>query len=94
MLPPPERHILWAKGGHAEVRGLTGDTVELRSTTTAPPGARLEATFAAEPLTKVTIKSYGTRQEAGGSFALKGRLIDANRALRERLASLYSGERP
>jgi hypothetical protein len=90
----PRRHLVWTKGGHAEVLSLNGETVELRSTTSAPPGARLEATFAADPAQKLTIKSYGTRKEPSGAFALKGRLIDANTALRERVASLYTRETP
>ena len=89
-LPPnePARHIAWTKGGHAAVVSVAGDTIVLRSTTSAPPGARLEATLTSEPPSPVKVKSYGTHKEADGSFTLKGRLIDATRELRDRLAAL------
>jgi hypothetical protein len=85
---PPREHLRWAKGGHAEIRRVERDTIELRSTTPAPPGARLEATLAEDPPTRVHVKSYGTRREADGAFALAARLLDATRELRERLAEL------
>ena len=84
-------HLAWAKGGHAAIRRVADDSVELCSTTPAPPGARLEATLAGddgEPSVTVKIKSHGSRREADGTFALTGRLIDASRALRDRLAKL------
>jgi hypothetical protein len=80
--------MTWAKGGHAEVVKVEGDAIVLRSTTSAPPGARLEAKLAEDGTTLVKVKSYGTHKEADGSFTLKGRLIDATRELRERLAKL------
>ena len=55
----------------------------------APPGARLEATLDRRAReTPVKIKSHGTRKRGAddGHFTLKGRLIDATRELRERLA--------
>src|SRR5215213_4173979 len=84
------RHLAWAKGGHAEICGLAGDTIEVRSTSSAPPGARLEGSLlgGAGPPAAITIKSYGTRREADGSFSLKGRLIDANRELRDRILAI------
>ena len=84
----PAVHLTWAKGGHAEVLCVEGDAIVLRSTTSAPPGARLEAKLAAEPSVPVKLKSHGTHREDDGSFTLKGRLIDATRALRDRLAKL------
>ena len=90
--PPaaPAIHLTWSKGGHAEVVSVESDAIVLRSTTSAPPGARLEAKLAADPPVAVKIKSHGTHREDDGSFTLKGRLIDATRDLRERLASLTS----
>lgn len=87
----PAAHVTWSKGGHAEVVSLVDDAIVLRSTTPAPPGARLEASLARDPGAAVKLKSYGTHREADGSFTLKGRLIDATRALRDRLAGLASG---
>ncbi len=89
----PVVHLTWAKGGHAEVVSVEGDAIVLRSTTSAPPGARLEAKLA-DPLTPVKIKSHGTHREEDGTFTLKGRLIDATRELRERLSSLASSKAP
>lgn len=80
-------HLTWAKGGHAAVVRVEGDAIELRSTTSAPPGARLEAVLT-ETGAPVKIKSHGTHKEADGSFTLKGRLIDATRELRDKLAGL------
>lgn len=86
----PAAHVVWAKGGHAEVVSVVDDAIVLRSTTPAPPGARLEATLAGDPGVPVKLKSHGTHREADGSFTLKGRLIDAPRPLRDRLAALAS----
>lgn len=82
-----ERRLVWTKGGHAEIVRLDGESIELRSTTSAPPGARLEAKT--EDGETVTIKSYGTHKEADGSFTLKGRLLSATKQLRDKLA-LYA----
>lgn len=84
----PARHIAWTKGGHAEIVGLDGETITVRSTTSAPPGARLESAFVADPQVSLKLKSYGTHKESDGSFTLKGRLIDATREVRERLVGL------
>jgi hypothetical protein len=81
-------HLAWEKGGHAEVLKVEGDAIVLRSSTSAPPGARLSATFGA---VTVKIKSHGTRKEADGTFRLEGRLIDATKDVRASLAALVSG---
>ncbi len=78
-------HLVWSKGGTADIIELKDDAIVLRSTTPAPPGARLEATFGDRP---VKIKSHGTHKEIDGTFTLKGRLVDANRDLRDALAAL------
>lgn len=80
------QHLTWVKGGHAAIVRVEGDAIELRSTTSAPPGARLEALTGTGAVVK--IKSHGSHKEADGSFTLKGRLIDATRELREALARL------
>ncbi len=81
-------HLTWQKGGHAEVVSLEGEQIVLRSTTSAPPGARLDATLADGEALK--IKSHGTHKESDGSFTLRGRLLDARRELRERIAGLLA----
>ena len=80
-------HLVWAKGGTADVIALQDDAITLKSTTSAPPGARLEASFGA---VTVKVKSHGSHKEEDGSFTLKGRLIDANRQLRDALAALVT----
>lgn len=81
-------HLAWTKGGTADIVEIADDVVEVRSTTSAPPGARLEARTVAEPVVAVKMKSHGSRKDTDGSFLIKGRLLDANRELRDRLASL------
>ncbi len=88
-------HLAWAKGGTATFVSLDGEQVVLRSTTSAPPGARLEADLVAglaegEARPRVKVKSHGSKKEEDGTFTLKGRLVDANRALRERLVGLLT----
>jgi hypothetical protein len=79
--------LLWSKGGTADVVELKDDAIVLRSSTSAPPGARLEAKFGDRT---VKVKSHGSHKEADGSFTIKGRLIDANRELRDALAALVT----
>lgn len=83
-------HLAWEKGGEATIVKVADDAIEVRSTRSAPPGARLAATLRAEPGTRVTIKSHGSRRDADGSFLIKGRLLDANRELRDRIAALVA----
>ncbi len=90
----PAVHLTWSKGGHAEVVSVEGDAIVLRSTTSAPPGARLEAKLAGESPGPVKVKSHGTHREEDGSFTLKGRLIDATRDLREKLGQLARSKAP
>ena len=84
-------HVVWAKGGTASFLVVTDDAVTLRSTTPAPPGSRLDATLITDPLVAVKIKIHGSKLAADGSFTLRGKLLEANRALRERVASLLAG---
>ena len=82
----PGPHLAWAKGGGATITRVDGEAIEVRSTTPAPPGARLEATLVAEPAVVVKMKSHGSRRDEDGTFVIKGRLVDCPRALREKLA--------
>lgn len=81
-------HLTWEKGGQADVVSIDGDGIVLRSTTSAPPGARLSSTLTEEPSVVVKVKSHGTHREEDGTFTLKGRLIDVTREVRQRLAGL------
>ena len=86
----PRRHLVWAKGGHAEVVRVAGEAIVVRSTTPAPPGARLEATLADEPPATLKMKSHGSKREGDGAFRIEGRLIEVTRELRERVAALVA----
>ena len=85
----------WAKGGTASVLTVSTDTVTLKSTIPSPPGSRLEATLLAgtaeaEPPVALKIKIFGSKLEPDGSFTLKGRVLEATRALRARLVTLVA----
>jgi len=84
------RHLEWSKGGSASLLTVTADAVTLRSTIPSPPGSRLEATLLGDPPVSVKIKVHGSKLEADGSFTLKGRVLEATRALRTRLATLVA----
>lgn len=83
-------HLVWAKGGTAALLSIAQDAVTLRSTIPSPPGARLEATLAADPSVTLKIKIHGSKLQPDGSFTLKGRVLEATRALRDRLAALVA----
>jgi hypothetical protein len=83
-----EPHVTWAKGGTAIFLTVASDAVTLRSSIPSPPGSRLDATFASEPVVTIKIKIHTSKLEPDGSFTLKGRVLEATRALRERLATL------
>ncbi len=81
---------MWAKGGTATLLTVAQDAVTLRSTIPSPPGARLDATLAADPAVSLKIKIHGSKLQPDGSFTLSGRVLEATRALRERLAALVA----
>jgi len=81
-------HLAWLKGGTADVVSVADDVIVLKSTISAPPGARLEGKVAELGDRAVKVKSHGSHKEEDGTFTIKGRLIDANRELRDTLAAL------
>lgn len=83
-------HLNWAKGGTASFVLVVDDAVTLRSSIPSPPGSRIEGTLTSDPPAGVKVKIHGSKLEADGSFTLKGKLLDANRALRDRVAALAS----
>ena len=85
-----DAHVAWSKGGTASFLTARDDNVTLRSTIPSPPGSRVDGTLSGEPVVAVRVKIYGSKLEADGSFTLKGRLLEANRALRDRVASLVA----
>jgi hypothetical protein len=98
------RRLVWAKGGgSAVIVALSGEIVTLRSTTPAPPGARLEATLEPPPAgdegeaperaapreapLALKLKSHGSRRD-GDAFVLTARLLDATREVRAAVAAV------
>jgi hypothetical protein len=81
-------HVAWAKGGTASFLVVADDAVTLRSTTPSPPGSRIDATLIDDPSITIKIKIHGTKLAPDGTFTLHGKLLAANRALRERIAGL------
>ncbi len=83
-------HLVWAKGGTASLLSIAEDAVTLRSSIPSPPGARLDATLASDPPVALKIKIHGSKLQPDGSFTLKGRVLEATRALRDRLSALVA----
>ena len=83
-------HVAWAKGGTARFMTVADDAVTLRSTVPSPPGSRREATLLAEPPLAIKIKIHGSKLEPDGTFTLRGKLLEANRPLRDRIATLVA----
>ena len=81
-------HVTFVKGGSASFVLVADDAVTLRSTIPSPPGSRLAASLVTDPTVVVKIKIHGSKLDADGSFTLRGKLLEANRALRDRIASL------
>jgi hypothetical protein len=92
-------HIRWEPEGEAILVLLDGDRVELLSSRSFPPGARprgavvAEGAAGAEPAPSrepapFWIKVHGSHRQPDGRFRVEGRLLDATRALRERLARI------
>ncbi len=84
-------HLRWDKGGEANVVSVDAGAIVLRSTTPAPPGARIEGVLTGEPAVRLRVKVHGSKKQAEGEFVVTGRLIDATRELTARLAG-GSGE--
>lgn len=83
-------HLAWTKGGTAIFLRTQDDAVILRSTVPSPPGSRIEGTLDGDPPVGIKIKIHGSKLELDGTFTLRGRLLDAPRALRARVAALVA----
>ncbi|MCL2778501.1 MAG: hypothetical protein FWD73_10895 [Polyangiaceae bacterium] len=83
-------HVMWGKGGVASFVAVTDDAVTLRSSVSSPPGSRLDGALVNHPAAEIRIKVHSSKREEDGSFTIRGRLIDATRELRERIASLVA----
>lgn len=86
-------HVAWAKGGTASFLLVADDAVTLRSTVPSPPGSRIEATLVADPAVAVKVKVHGSKLDPDGTFILRGKLLEANRGLRDRIATLVAPEK-
>jgi hypothetical protein len=93
-------HVAWVKGGTAAFVTVADDVVTLRSSIPSPPGSRLEGVLLAQggagpeaaeaAATKVSVKVHGSKLELDGTFTLRGRLLEATRPLRARVAGLVA----
>ena len=90
MNDAPAEHLTWSKGGTASFLSVVDDAVTLSSTIPSPPGSRLEASLLADPAVVVKVKIHASKLQVDGSFTLKGRLLEASRALRDRIATLVA----
>jgi hypothetical protein len=81
-------HVHWAKGGEARVASIASDAIVLRSTVPAPPGARIEGRLDGDPPATVRVKVHASKRQPEGDFVVEGRLLDATREVRARLAAL------
>jgi hypothetical protein len=88
----PQAHLRWAKGGEARVVAIAADAIVLRSTAPSPPGSRIEGRLEGEPPAAVRIKVHASKRQPEGDFVLQGRLLDATREVRARLAAAASPE--
>ena len=77
--------ITWKKGGTADVVASADDLTTVRSTIPSAPGSRIEGEL--EGGAAVRLKVHRCKK-AGDAFVLEGRLLDASRELRTKLAEL------
>ncbi len=78
--------VRFAKGGEAVIAKVDGDHVKLSgSTTSAPPGAYVDA--ALDDGTALRVKVRGCRK-VGEAYEIEGRFVDFTRGLREKLAKV------
>ena len=83
-------HVRWAKGGEARVATIAVDAIVLRSTVPSPPGSRIEGALEGEPPATVRVKVHASKRQPEGDFLIEGRLLDATREVRARLATAAS----
>ncbi len=86
-------HLDWDKGGTARLVAFAKDAVTLRSSTSAPPGSRIDGTLRVGG-DKVRFKIHGSKRQPEGDFVLEGRALDLTRDGRARLAALLGQPPP
>ena len=85
-------HIVLKKGGSADVVTSVDDLTTVRSTIPSAPGSRLEGELA-EGGDRVWLKVHRCKKD-GDTFVIEGRLLDAKRELRDKLAALSQPPAP
>ena len=78
--------IQWLKGGDATIVAIDVDRVTLDSSMSSPPGSLVDGTLV-NGGGSIRIKVRGCRKD-GERFRIEGRILDASRDLRTRLAAL------
>ena len=68
------------------MESTNGDSITLRSTTAAPPGARVDGTLEIEPPAQLRIKVHACRRQQEGDYRIEGRCIDLTREVRQMLS--------
>lgn len=80
-------HLRLPNEGVASIVALDGERVSLLATRASAPGCPLAGNLGDDTL--VRVKVHRCRKQ-GDRFLIEGRLIDATRRLRERLAALVT----
>ncbi|MEO8875026.1 MAG: hypothetical protein ABI461_05520 [Polyangiaceae bacterium] len=88
-------HVKWTRGGEATILRVAGESISLSSTTSAPPGARIDGTLDIREGAPLRVKVQGSKKQPDGAFVIEGRCIDMSRELRVELeaASAKSPEK-
>jgi hypothetical protein len=79
--------IRWAKGGDANIVAIDDDRVTLDSSLSSPPGSLVEGVLVNDG-GAIRIKVRGCKKVEGERFRIEGRILDASRDLRTRVAAL------
>jgi hypothetical protein len=83
-------HVRWTREGEGRFVSLRDDAVVLRSTTSSPPGSRLEGSLEGQPPARVRVKVHSSKLQGEGDFVIEGRLLDVTREIRARLERLIA----
>jgi hypothetical protein len=80
--------IRWAKGGDAVIVAIDGDRVTVDSSLSSPPGSLIDGTLLnGGDAIRIKVRGCKKREER---FRIEGRILDASRDLRARLAALLN----
>jgi hypothetical protein len=79
--------IRWAKGGDANLVAVDGERVTVDSSLSSPPGSLIDGTLL-NGGDAIRIKVRGCKKKDGERFVIEGRILDASRDLKTRLAAL------